>query len=423
MVGYIAIFLATSILIKILIDLSISSLLALILLGIWGFLSAYSLYIFYRAEPVMGLFNMIRTVRFNNIIKDFIWLSEFITFLSRIAFHVMFGFLGIFLFPQKYKHRILTYLTSIMLLFIIAIMYQIALSKFVITNNPSYSPPISLSSLILLLSGVVGWFVFSLLNGFLRLWREISLEGQVSTTIVTPLIPGITLPFLESIFALGFVMIVHELAHAVIAMKYNIPIRSTGLITYGAIPVGAFVEPDDDQFKNLTESSKKTDILLAGVGVNLFFSMIFFLVLWIFLILTEPFSVVGACISNDVIPDKYVIIKKIDGVPCTAAFLNNDSILETNYGDFQLNRYVKYSPLPSNSIFRIYDNPFLDFLYNLLFMLFTLNLIISITNMFPVYFIDGGQVLETILKDRGRILLKILSFGLIMLIFVSILFR
>ncbi len=371
----------------------------------------------------MGLFNMIRTVRFNNIIKDFIWLSEFITFLSRIAFHVMFGFLGIFLFPQKYKHRILTYLTSIMLMFIIAIMYQIALSKFVITNSTSYSPPISLSSLILLLSGVIGWFVFSLLNGFLRLWREISLEGQVSSTIVSPLIPGITLPFLESIFALGFVMIVHELAHAVIAMRYNIPIRSTGLITYGAIPVGAFVEPDDDQFKNLTESSKKTDILLAGVGVNLFFSMIFFLVLWVFLILTEPFSIVGACISNDVIPDKYVIIKKIDGVPCTAAFLNNDSILETNYGNFQLNRYVKYSPLPSNSIFRIYDNPFLDFLYNLLFMLFSLNLIISITNMFPVYFIDGGQVLETILKDRGRILLKILSFSLIMLIFISILFR
>lgn len=421
MVGFIAFSLATFILIKLLIDLSLHPFVNLIVLLIWGFISSYALYIFYRAESVLGLMNMFRTIEYNRIIGRFSWLSDFITFLSRVGFNIMFGLLSIFLFPHQYKYRMLIYITSMVLLLVLGIMYNIAMSKFINPPQQDRAPTISLSAIVLLLTGVLGWFVLSIILGFNRLIQEIGNQGHISTQVITPLIPGITLPFLESLIALGFVMIIHELAHAVVALKNNIPLKSTGLITYGAIPVGAFVEPDEKMFQEMKDRAGKIDILMAGVGTNIFFALIFFLMFWVFLALTTPFAVTGGCISNDIIPGKYVIIKKIDGQPCVGAFLSNNSTLETNYGVFTMNRYVKYSPLPSSSVFRIYDNFVLDFIYNLLFMLFALNLIIAITNMFPIYFIDGGQTLATVLEgQRGEFLLKVFTIALIGIILISI---
>ncbi|MCS7122598.1 MAG: site-2 protease family protein [Candidatus Micrarchaeota archaeon] len=421
MVGFIAFLLATFIIIKLLIDLSLHPILNIIILLVWGFISSYSLYIFYRAEPVLGIMNMFRTLEYNQAIARFSWLGDFIVFLSRVAFNIMFGFLSIFLFPQQYRYKVLIYITSMVLLLILGMMYNVAMSKFINPPPQDRSQGISISGIVLVLTGIIGWFTLSVVLGFSRLLQELENQGHTTTQIVTPLIPGITLPFLESLIALGFVMVIHELAHAVIALRNNIPLKSTGLITYGAIPVGAFVEPDEKIFQTMQDRAGKIDILMAGVGVNIFFALVFFLMFWIFLTLTTPLAVTGSCVSNDIIPGKYVVIKKIDGVPCVNAFLSNNSTLETNHGTFVMNRYVKYSPLPSNSIFRIYDNFVLDFIYNLLFMLFALNLIIAITNMFPIYFIDGGQTLTTVLEGhKGELLLKIFTIALLSIILVSI---
>lgn len=423
MVGYIAFLLATLVLIKIIIELSLPGFYVLLLLAIWGVISSYGLYIFYRAEPVLGVFNMLRTEKFNSYIFKYLWLSEFITFLARLSFNIMFGFLSFFLYPGGYRYKFIIYISSLVLLLIVSVMYQIALAKFYVIRNNDNSVDINLSVLLLIFSGVIGWFITSIVNGLIKITREIESQGYVSSQMITPLIPGLTLPLFESIIALGFVMIVHELAHAIIAINKNINIKSTGLVTYGGLPVGAFVEPDELEFQNMKNKQDKLDILLAGVGVNLFFSLIFFLAFWMFSIISAPYSIVGACISDDIIEGKTVIIKKIDGVPCINAFFRNDSLLETNFGNFVMNRYVKYAPLPNNPIYKIYDNELFKFINNILFMLFALNLIVAITNIFPVYFLDGGQVIQTVFQKQGAKILALTTGALLILILISVILK
>lgn len=421
MVGIIAFALSTIVLILLLTQYQLPGIYVLILLLIWGFISSYGLYIFHRFEPVLGLFNMIRTERFNILIFKYSWLNEFITFLSRVSFNLMFGFLSYFLFPSNYRYKLIIYLTSMFTLLILSLMYHIAISKFYEVRSLESS--ISLPGLIFVMSGIVGWFVYSVITGFWRLITELNTQGQVTSTIVSPLIPGITLPFVESVIALGFVMVVHELAHAVVAISRNINIKSTGLVTYGGLPVGAFVEPDEYEFSELQDKVAKVDILLAGVGINLFFSMIFFLMFWGFYLVTEPQAIKGVCISDDVIQGKIVIIKTIDGQPCATAFLKNDSVLDTNYGQFVLQRYVKYAPLPSSPLTAFYDNNVIEFIYNLLFMLFAINTIVAITNIFPVYFLDGGQVINTVFGPYASKILSLTTGALLLLILMSVIFK
>lgn len=92
----------------------------------------------------------------------------------------------------------------------------------------------------------------------------------------TFLLPGVNLPFFEGIIALTIVMIVHEGAHAVLARIAKIPVESSGIVLFGIIPVGAFVEPDE---KKLQESDPvhQTRVLVAGSTSNLYTSIIFFL--------------------------------------------------------------------------------------------------------------------------------------------------
>ncbi len=420
MVGIIAFILSTFVLILLLIQYQLPGIYLLLIILIWGVISSYGIFIFHRFEPVMGIFNMIRTDRFNITILKYRWLNDFITFLSRVSFNIMFGFLSYFLFPSNYKHKFIVYITSLFTLLVLSLMYQIALSKFYYVQSTGTN---IIAGLLLVLFGIVGWFLYSIIIGFRRVLSELDAQGYVSSNMVTPLIPGITLPFIESIIALGFVMIVHELAHAVIAVSRNINIKSTGLITYGGIPVGAFVEPDEQEFSEFQDREAKLDILLAGVGINIFFSMVFFLMFWGFYLITEPYTIKGACISNDVIKDKIVIIKTIDGQPCVNAFFKNDSVLDTNYGKFVLDRYVKYAPLPSSSLTAIYDNPILEFIYNILFMLFSINLIVGITNMLPLYLLDGGQVIKTVFDQHSNKILTFTTSIFLLLIVISVIFK
>ena len=59
------------------------------------------------------------------------------------------------------------------------------------------------------------------------------------------LLPGVNLPFFEGIAALIVVLAVHEVCHAVLARIAKIQVLSSGIVLFGIIPIGAFVEPDE----------------------------------------------------------------------------------------------------------------------------------------------------------------------------------
>lgn len=104
--------------------------------------------------------------------------------------------------------------------------------------------------------------------------------GRVSCPGVAPVIPGITvpgtdfkIPFFEGWLALIMIMVVHELAHGILARKIGVSVKSFGVLLLGFFPIGAFTEPDE---KELKESKPKDQLLVysSGPTVNLLFALI-----------------------------------------------------------------------------------------------------------------------------------------------------
>lgn len=73
------------------------------------------------------------------------------------------------------------------------------------------------------------------------------------------------------------ILVVHEGAHAVLGKMARVPILSSGVVLFGVIPVGAFVEPDEDYLKRI-EKTKQTRVLVAGSTANLITSVITFII-------------------------------------------------------------------------------------------------------------------------------------------------
>ncbi|NYZ76864.1 site-2 protease family protein [Candidatus Micrarchaeota archaeon] len=108
----------------------------------------------------------------------------------------------------------------------------------------------------------------------------------------TLLLPGVNLPFFEGILALIAIMAVHEGSHAVLARIANVKIKSSGVVLFGIIPIGAFVEPDEKQLERV-EAVRQTRVLVAGSTAN-FVSSILLFILFVALALLLKSGFVGA---------------------------------------------------------------------------------------------------------------------------------
>jgi membrane-associated protease RseP (regulator of RpoE activity) len=89
---------------------------------------------------------------------------------------------------------------------------------------------------------------------------------------VTPLIPGVTLSLsFNTLFFFGLsiaiIIILHELAHGVMARAEGINVKGTGLLLLAIIP-GAFVEPDEESLRKARRSSQ-TRVYAAGSATNI----------------------------------------------------------------------------------------------------------------------------------------------------------
>ncbi|MDO8553467.1 MAG: site-2 protease family protein [Candidatus Micrarchaeota archaeon] len=112
---------------------------------------------------------------------------------------------------------------------------------------------------------------------------------QNTTPGATFLLPGLNLPFFEAIIALFIILVVHEGSHAVLARVAKIPVLSSGIVLFGILPVGAFVEPDEAKLNGL-EKTKQTRVLVAGSTANLLTSMLFFILFMGFLFVVDSLA-------------------------------------------------------------------------------------------------------------------------------------
>jgi hypothetical protein len=138
---------------------------------------------------------------------------------------------------------------------------------------------LALIALVLLAGGMSLFLLFGIMfygGIIINAMIQSFIFGADTISRVSPggtfLLPGINLPLFEGILALVVVMVVHEGAHAILTRIAKIPLLSSGIVLFGIIPVGAFIEPDEEKLGKV-EKVKQTRVLVAGPTANLITSV------------------------------------------------------------------------------------------------------------------------------------------------------
>jgi membrane-associated protease RseP (regulator of RpoE activity) len=112
-----------------------------------------------------------------------------------------------------------------------------------------------------------------------------ALSGQVPG--VVPIIPGLDIPFAAGIISLVILLTVHELSHGVLSRIFGAKLKSLGLLMFGILPIGAFVEPEDKTIKKLAPE-KQTGIFSAGIAANFVAMLVFFALMFATMLYIAP---------------------------------------------------------------------------------------------------------------------------------------
>ncbi len=100
-------------------------------------------------------------------------------------------------------------------------------------------------------------------------------EDQAPSPSLILGIPGINpiIPLGYGIAALVFAVVVHEFSHGIMARVYDLPVKTMGLLFF-IVPVGAFVEPDEEALEAASRSHRMR-VFSAGPLSNLVFAVLF----------------------------------------------------------------------------------------------------------------------------------------------------
>ncbi len=93
-------------------------------------------------------------------------------------------------------------------------------------------------------------------------------------------LPGINpyIPWVYGWIALFVAMVVHEGAHGVVARSLGLPVKSSGLVFFLVLPIGAFVDVDENAIK-AARARDSGRVFAAGAGVNLVLGVVCLLLL------------------------------------------------------------------------------------------------------------------------------------------------
>jgi len=417
----------------------------------WTFLSDISLTLFFGGVG----FAYLSKHRNNNLnlifaITGFIAIMSLSLSLGMVAFLIMLIFLIIALYSLRERNVIADFIIGSTFITIITLRIPEILSNLI---NFSVHLPVWIG----LVEGSVGVVPIMFLM-FMNQAYDIIFHGSQQPG-VSPAIPDvkngklvlsfpgtdISIPIIYALIAIITLLVSHEFAHGIIARVHGIELKSTGLLTVGILPIGAFVEPDEEKLKN-RKSLEKMQIFVAGSFANLLVSIlagILFIslsanILPVSSIMnSEGMKIVGFAPNSTVkgIIKAGEIIYEINNhsVINTKLFRNVTSKLKpgenitivTNKGSYN----VKLSEFPENKskgymgIFVIQYNSIINFIINALFWIWFLNFNICFVNLLPIVPFDGWRILEEIIntfevnqKDAIRILKIIVAFSLLLIL-------
>ncbi len=265
-----------------------------------------------------------------------------------------------------------------------------------------------------------------------------SLTSQIPG--VAPIIPGIDLPLAAGIISLAILLIIHEASHGVLARAFGIKLKKVGLVMFGLIPFGAFVEPDEKAVNRL-DSMKQTKIVSAGISMNLIAMLVFFIPMMLMGVYVVPGLYAHAVEITSVMPGypangilaPGMVVQKWNGYNITGLgsfttaaagdFPGKVVSVTTNQGTYD----IKAVASPANSSVGLIGitvgEPLsttasaraLFFLYSLFSISFLLNFLVGIINLLPIPGFDGWRIYKVNIKSNAFVnaLVAIIVIGLL----------
>jgi membrane-associated protease RseP (regulator of RpoE activity) len=123
---------------------------------------------------------------------------------------------------------------------------------------------------------LMAFIVFIIVVGITNLPNSLASKGIGVEYALA--IPGLNplIPILYGWIGLVVAMIIHELAHGFQTRANDMRVDSTGVL-YGVVPLGAFVEPNEEDIKKSSRRAK-LDLYSAGVSMNVITAAVTFFI-------------------------------------------------------------------------------------------------------------------------------------------------
>ena len=237
-------------------------------------------------------------------------------------------------------------------------------------------------------------------------------------------IPGLTIPLWYGLVGLAVVMIVHELSHGVVARANNLPLKSVGLVLLAVIP-GAFVEPDEEELERAS-LKKRLRVYGAGSLANITTALIAVIILNLAIApLLQPSGVLVSGVLEDgpaygVLQEGDVIIamdgQQIKDMEQFITFMNGTkpgqviTLTVLRKGE-EINLQLKLGAHPDNPekgyigvypaqnvVSKVGAEWLVLPLFFTFYWVYVLNIGIGLMNLFPLVPLDGGRMLDDVVK-------------------------
>jgi len=237
-------------------------------------------------------------------------------------------------------------------------------------------------------------------------------------------VPGLTIPLWYGLVGLAVVLIVHELSHGVVARSNGLPLKSVGLALLVVLP-GAFVEPDEEELKRAS-LRKRLRVYGAGSLANMVTGLIAAIIIGVAVLpLFQPagISVVSVLPNTPASGTLQAgdIITAINGHPVSTMtdfikFMNTTKpgqVITVEFTRKGVQKSVKITltndPYKKGKGFigirvaqhfrsRVGHKDVVFPLYFSLYWIYMLNIGIGLMNLFPLIPLDGGRMLDDVLK-------------------------
>ncbi len=243
--------------------------------------------------------------------------------------------------------------------------------------------------------------------------------SALSTTApgATFLLPGINLPLFEGVVALIVLLVVHESSHGLLARIGNVKLKSSGIVLFGILPMGAFIDPEEKELQK-KEKIIQYRVLVAGSTANFITAILTLVLLLAFLSVHGNFKDERVIITGTYSYPAYSnltagsTLLELDGLKVStlaqfdaiaAGWAPNQTVtVLTSAGG----RNLTLSSEGKLGVFA--EQPYkmgftwLGPLYNILALVFVLNFLVGAVNLLPLPMFDGHRIVSLAVGDEKK---------------------